>query len=321
MPALDGLLIVNKPIGPTSHDIVAVARRAIGTPKVGHTGTLDPAASGVLPLVLGRATRLARFLASDEKAYVASVRFGRTTDTYDAAGEVTSETGMVPERAALERALEGLVGTFDQTPPAYSAKKIDGVRAYALARRQAAVTPTPVAVTVHGLALVRFEPPIAELAVACSAGFYVRSLAHDLGQCLGTGAILDALIRVSAGRFTLAHSVPFERLTPENRDDLVTRIVPMEAALTHLPTVHLTEAGVRRVRHGQDVGPEDVLPPSSVSSVSSVSSAAVTSLSSARAASSGGTAPVALLGPDRRLVAIGGPAAVPGFLHASVVVG
>lgn len=296
---MDGLLIVNKPTGPTSHDVVARARRALGTSKVGHTGTLDPAASGVLPLVVGRATRLARFLASDEKGYRTTVRFGVTTDTYDAAGTVTSETGRAPAADDLARALEAFAGTFEQRPPAYSAKKIDGVRAYALARQHAPVAPKPVMVTVHRIALLRFDPPVAELELVCSAGFYVRSLAHDLGERLGTGAMLEGLVRISAGRFRLEDTVAFDALEPSRREELAARLIPMEAAVAHLPAVQLTEAGVRRVRHGQDIRPEDML-----------------SAPAAAAASA-----VGLFDAENRLIAVAGPGSRPGVLHGSVVLG
>jgi tRNA pseudouridine55 synthase len=295
-PEIDGLLVVNKPTGPTSHDIVARARRALGTRRIGHTGTLDPAASGVLPLVVGRATRLAQFLTASDKEYVATIRFGRTSDTYDAAGTVTSETGAVPDRAALADALARCTGTFEQTPPAYSAKKIDGVRSYALARDRAPVTPRPVKVTAHRLELVEWSPPLAVVRLACSAGFYVRSLAHDLGQELGTGALLEALVRTRSGAFTQATAVPLDAVTPERRDELRAALVPMEALLTDIASVTLSPEGVRRVRQGQDAGPAHML------------------------GSPAGTAPlVRLLGPDGRLVGLAAPAATPGFLHASVV--
>lgn len=306
MKDLDGLLIVNKPVGPTSHDVVARARRALGTAKVGHTGTLDPGASGVLPLVLGRATRLAQFLTSDEKEYVATVRFGRTTDTYDAAGVVTSDSGRTPQPDALARALDAFRGTFEQTPPAHSAKKIGGVRAYALARRNADVTPGAVAVTVHRLELVRFEPPLAELRLTSSAGFYVRSLAHDLGARVGAGAILEGLVRVRAGRFTLDEAVPFETLTPGERDRVVADVRPMATLLAHLPSAMLTETGVRRVRQGQDVGPEHMLsrPTALVTGDAGVSAS-----------------PTALYDAAGQLVGVGKSAGALGFLHAAVVLG
>jgi tRNA pseudouridine55 synthase len=209
-PAVNGVLVVDKPLGPTSHDVVARARRALGTPRVGHTGTLDPQATGVLPLVVGKATRLAQFLSASVKEYDALVAFGRATDTYDAAGAVTEETGRQPSAEAVEAALERFRGAFLQAPPAYSAKKVDGERAYARARRAEAVTPAPVAVTVERLELTGWDGDLVCLRVRASAGFYVRSLAHDLGAALGTGAHLAGLRRILAGAFTLDDAVPFE---------------------------------------------------------------------------------------------------------------
>jgi tRNA pseudouridine55 synthase len=178
---IDGVLVVHKSLGPTSHDVVATARRAVGFGKVGHTGTLDPNASGVLPLVVGRATRLAQHLTSTEKEYEATIRFGIETDTYDSTGQVRSESGEVPARGALDAALERFRGAFDQMPPAFSAKNIDGHRAYDLARRDRVVELAAVPVVAHHLELLSFDPPRARVRLVCSAGFYVRSLAYDLG--------------------------------------------------------------------------------------------------------------------------------------------
>ena len=193
-----GVLVVDKPTGPTSHDVVQVARRSFGA-RVGHTGTLDPLASGVLPLVLGRATRLARFMSAGEKTYEATVVFGRETDTYDAAGQTTAETGDAPAAEALAALVAALPGRRPQTPPAYSAKKIGGEAAHRLARRDAAVVPAPVEVEIHEATLLGVDGAEARLRLRVSAGFYVRSLAHDLGRQLGTGAHLGALRRVRVG--------------------------------------------------------------------------------------------------------------------------
>ena len=206
---MDGLLVIDKPSGPTSHEVVARVRRALGERRIGHTGTLDPAATGVLPLVLGRATRLARFLSASDKSYEAVVRLGVATDTYDGAGTPAgpSYQGALPSREAIDRALDAFRGTFLQQPPAYSAKKIDGRRSYSLARAAArsagdgiersstgaGALPTPVSVTTHSIVLVSVEGDRVTLNVSCSAGFYVRALAHDLGVRLGIGAhLLDA---------------------------------------------------------------------------------------------------------------------------------
>lgn len=252
MSQADGVLVVDKPAGPTSHDVVAVARRALRTPKVGHTGTLDPMATGVLVLVVGRATRLARYLAGDVKRYDAQVTFGRATDTYDALGATTVETGQHPDEATLVAALTGFTGAFQQTPPAYSAKKVGGEAAYKRARRDLPVALVPVAVVVHDLTLTHYADGVAALTVRASAGFYVRSLAHDLGVLLGTGAHLSALRRTQAGAFALAEAVSWEVLA-RGGDGAQAGLVPIDRLLPDLPGVVLSPGDAARARHGQSV--------------------------------------------------------------------
>ena len=186
----DGVLIVDKPQRLTSHDVVAAARRLLGESRIGHTGTLDPLATGVLPLALGRATRLVRFLTASDKDYDATIRFGLTTDSYDITGAETGRTDRVPSRDDLLRALESLRGEYLQTPPAYSAKKVEGRRAYDLARRDQAVALAPAPVRVARAELLDAAGAQARVASTCSAGFYVRSFAHALGEAVGTGACL-----------------------------------------------------------------------------------------------------------------------------------
>jgi tRNA pseudouridine55 synthase len=293
-PALDGVLVVDKSRGPTSHDVVARARRVLRTPRVGHLGTLDPMATGVLPLVVGRATRLAPYFPAENKVYEATVAFGRATDTYDAEGTTTGETGRQPSRAALEAALAPLRGTFLQQPPAYSAKKIGGVAAHTLARREAPVVLAPVAVTVDRLDLLDYTGGAARLRLAVRAGFYVRSLAHDLGVSLGTGAHLAALRRLESAGFRLEGAVTWEELVTGSPEALAARVVPVDALLPELPAVTLAPAHVAWVRHGRDVpgGP-------------GVASAV----------------PYRLVDGDGRLVALARPAAQPGLLHPVLVVG
>jgi tRNA pseudouridine55 synthase len=296
---VDGLLVIDKPEGPTSHDIVARIRRLFRSPRVGHTGTLDPMATGVLPLLLGKATRLARFLTSDRKRYEAVVRLGLATDTYDRLGEPigpASTPTVAPE--IVEAALDRFRGRIVQTPPAYSAKKIAGEAAYKRARRGEAVTPAPVPVDVFNLALVGVDPAAAAvtLAIECSAGFYVRALAHDLGVALGCGAHLTALRRTASGEWTLDRAVPME-VCERDPEAARARLVPLSGLLTGVPGVQLTETGVARVGHGQAVRPVDL----------------VASLASWPA---GG--PVRLLGPDGALLALAEPAA-DGSLHPALV--
>lgn len=249
----DGVLVVDKSRGPTSHDVVAVARRALATSRVGHTGTLDPMATGVVVLLAGRATRLARFMTHDVKAYEAEVTFGRATDTYDAEGAVTLDTGRHPEADDLTAALAQLAARREQVPPAYSAKKVDGEVAYKAARRDAPLVLAPVAVAIHALRLDRFAAGVATLSLRVSAGFYVRSLAHDLGALLGTGAHLSALRRTTAGAFGLDGAVTFEALKAAPRGGLRDQVRPLETLLPDLPAVPLSVDLAARVCHGQTV--------------------------------------------------------------------
>lgn len=259
---MDGVLVIDKPAGPTSHDVVATIRRLLRLEKVGHTGTLDPMATGVLPLVIGRATRLAQFLSAADKTYEAEIRLGITTDTWDAAGASIAprEPAEVPtpDPEAIRAALSEFSGSFLQAPPPYSAKKIEGTRAYTLARRNVAVEPRPVRVTVHDLTLESVAGDRVRLRVSCSAGFYVRSLAHELGLRLGTGAHLASLRRTRSGEFALCDTVTLASVdaSPAAAAD---RIVPMERLLTTLPGVTVTPLGAQRVAHGNQLSPSHIL--------------------------------------------------------------
>jgi tRNA pseudouridine55 synthase len=251
--ALEGGLVVDKPVGPTSHDVVAVARRALGQPRIGHTGTLDPLATGVLPLLLGRATRLAQFLAPSDKTYLATIQFGQATSSYDAAGEPVGPARAVSlDPAEVDAALAFFRGRQMQAPPAVSAKRVGGQRAYDLARRDQPVVLTPVEVEVTELALVDHGQATATVRVTCSAGFYVRSLAHDLGIRLGVGAHLTALRRERSGRSTLADSVGLDRLA-EGPAAVARQICPMADLLPDWPVLALSSDQVGRVGHGQAV--------------------------------------------------------------------
>ena len=255
---MNGVLVVDKPSGITSHDVVAVARRALGERGIGHTGTLDPMATGVLPLAIGKATRLVRFLTASDKDYDAVIRFGRTTDSYDATGTTTAESPMRPTRTAVEFGLLALSGSYEQMPPPYSAKKVDGRRAYALARRDEPVELKPAAVNVSRAVLTAFDDDTASVSLTCSAGFYVRSFAHELGRMLGCGACLDALRRTRSGEFTLASAVGFDRLAGSGGDPLTQlrdAIVEPAGLLPDLPAVQVTPEGLSWVSHGRDLGP------------------------------------------------------------------
>ena len=250
---MNGALIVDKPAGPSSHDVVALARRAIGVKRIGHTGTLDPLATGVLVLLVGRATRLAQFLNADDKEYIAGVRLGLETESGDAETRavMSADTPLAVDCSAadVEDALADFRGTYWQTPPAVSAKKIAGTRAYVLARRHERVELKPVEVTVRELELLSYASGLAGMRVVCSAGFYVRALARDLGRRLGCGAHLETLRRTRAGRFGLDGAVTLDALVAE-QTRAVERLLPMHAILADMPAVTLTEQETQRAAHG-----------------------------------------------------------------------
>lgn len=245
------VLVVDKPIGPTSHDVVAAVRRAMGIDRIGHTGTLDPLASGVLALVLGKATRLASLLTASEKEYVARVRFGATSATYDAEpGAVQPGAGPAPATIEpIAAALPAFVGTYLQQPPPFSAKKVGGVPAYKLARKNKPVEIKPAQVTVHELEALDYAGGVASLRLVCSSGFYVRSLAHDLGERLGCGAYLDGLVRTRAGEFRLEDAVPLADIV-NDPEAARGRMIASDRLLTGLPGVTLNDDGLQRVGHG-----------------------------------------------------------------------
>jgi tRNA pseudouridine55 synthase len=268
-PGLDGILVIDKPIGPTSHDIVALVRRLAATKRVGHGGTLDPFASGVLPVFLGRATRVVEFHLADRKRYRATVCFGASSSTDDLEGEMTPATGPAPARDAAEAALPGLTGTIQQRPPAYSAIKLGGRRAYAMARAGEAVELQPREVTIHELTMIDWDGsdpdrPIAILDVTCSAGTYVRALARDLGERLGNAAYLGALRRTAAGQFaeTDAHSLDALRAAAgAGSADLEALLRPIDTGLDRFPEVPLSPAEVDAVARGQFIRPAAGFPP------------------------------------------------------------
>jgi tRNA pseudouridine55 synthase len=262
---MDGLLIIDKPSGPTSHDVVARIRRVLRERRIGHTGTLDPMATGVLPLVVGRATRLARFLSTSDKSYEAVIRLGVSTDTADAEGTPTGpvHVGPMPPCELIDRALDEFRGSFHQQPPAFSAKKIDGKRSHRLARATAGsifpALPALASVSVYRLEIVSAEADWVTLSLDCSAGFYVRSLAHDLGQRLGTGGHLASLRRTRSGECSLDEAI---ELGPAERDAAGTAaaVIPLSRMLSGWATVVLTPDGVVRATHGRDLRPADIEP-------------------------------------------------------------
>jgi tRNA pseudouridine55 synthase len=249
-----GLLLIDKPAGPTSHDVVATVRRGAGEKRVGHAGTLDPLATGLLVLCLGAATRLSEYLIAKDKAYTARVRFGVSTNTYDADGAVTATGDVLPTRERVEATLAQFRGTFQQQPPAFSAIKRGGQKAYELARRGETVALEPRSITVYQLQITGWSPPDCTLDVTCSAGTYIRSLAHDLGQALGCGAHLAALRRIGSGHFQIEEAVALEALKAAFAAKEWQRyLLPMDSAVRDWPEVHLTERDARRIYNGQSV--------------------------------------------------------------------
>jgi tRNA pseudouridine55 synthase len=254
----DGVLPVDKPVGPTSHDVVRVVRRALRTRRVGHTGTLDPFASGLLLLCIGPATRAAEYLSGLDKRYHATLRLGIATDTDDVTGAVIAEhdAGSVT-RAAVEQVLAGMRGDVLQRPPAYSAKKRAGERAYAAARAGRPLELEPVRVRIHELRIIAFAPPHVELDVHCGSGTYIRAIARDLGDALGVGAHLSALRRTAVGPHSVDDAVPLDAL--DDTDRLAAAFIPTLAALRHLPRVDLDEAQVIDIRHGRAIRTDEVV--------------------------------------------------------------
>lgn len=247
-----GLLLIDKPIGPTSHDVVAHVRRGAKERQVGHAGTLDPLATGLLVVCVGTTTRLSEYLLNKNKRYLAHVRLGQTTNTYDADGEITASMDTLPERATVEAALESFRGPIQQRPPAFSAIKRGGRKMYDLARRGEAVELEPRPVTIHHLQLVEWSPPVCVLEVLVSAGTYIRSLAHDLGQRLGCGAHLAALRRTHSGHFDVAEAVTLEALQAEFAAGIwAARLKSPAAAVPDWPAVSLSAEEARRVQNGQ----------------------------------------------------------------------
>ncbi len=263
----DGVLPVDKPVGPTSHDIVDAARRALGTRRVGHTGTLDPFASGLLLLCVERATRLAEYLSGLPKTYIATVRLGTTTDTDDRTGETmsTSEGWRELDGRSVEQALAGFVGPLRQVPPAYSAKKVGGERMYRRARRGERVELAPVAVQIHRIEVLGLDLPDVEFEVECSSGTYVRALARDLGEALGTGAHLTALRRTRIGPHDVAGAVPADALG--SAVTVGRAWLSPAVALAHLPAAEVDAGAAAEIVHGAAVDAPEGTPASGIVAV------------------------------------------------------
>ena len=269
-----GALLVDKPSGPTSHDVVARVRRALGTRAVGHTGTLDPFATGLLVILVGRATRLARFVEQQAKTYLATVRLGVRTSTDDLTGDVLAGgteraggagelTGGLPSRHEVETALRGFLGSQRQRPPAFSAKRVAGERSYAKARRGEAVELAEVDILVHAMELIGYDYPDLQFRTTVSAGTYVRAIGRDLGERLGTGAHLTALRRLAIGPLSVEEAVPLDAITAAG-------LRPPLSVLGHLARIDVTEEDAKALGYGQAVRRSGgQWPPTSIAAVAS----------------------------------------------------
>jgi tRNA pseudouridine55 synthase len=251
---MNGLLILDKPAGMTSHDVVAIVRRATGERSVGHLGTLDPMATGVLPLLLGKYTRLAQFFGQAEKSYSGTIRFGFATDTFDADGERAGEAVLLTKSLEELRELAARFhGEMDQVPPVFSAKKINGVPAYKLARAGKDVPVKAARITIREFELLELEGDIARFVMRVSAGGYVRSVAHELGALAGCGAHLASLRRTQAGAFGLEQAITVEELKRMTPEEVEARLPHPRSLLLEMPSVTVDEQTAGRIRNGMQV--------------------------------------------------------------------
>jgi tRNA pseudouridine55 synthase len=253
--AISGVLVVDKPVGMTSHDVVQAIRGGTGLRRAGHTGTLDPRASGVLVILVGPAVRLSEFVSASDKRYQAIIRLGSTTDTFDADGKFThSDEPVNVTEEQFEKVLSTFIGEIEQTPPPYSAVKVQGRKAYEMARQGEEVDLAPRKITVHHLEVLEWAPPEVVIDVHCSSGTYVRSLANDLGTALGCGAYLVGLRRTKSGRFSLRDATPLRKLQEAfHAGNWYQYLIPAAEALAEWPAVELNPDEVEDVRHGHRV--------------------------------------------------------------------
>ena len=259
--AISGVLVVDKPVGLTSHDVVQIIRKGTNIRRAGHTGTLDPRASGVLVVLLGPAVRLSEYVSASDKRYQAVIRLGQSTDTYDAEGRITGGSSPVNiTEDQFENELKAFIGEIEQVPPPYSAIKVKGKKAYDMARDGEEFDLAPRSIHVYNLDLLEWAPPEAVVDVYCSSGTYVRSLAHDLGEKLGCGAHLVGLRRTKSGRFTLRDAVPLRKLRESfDAGNWYQYLIPAAEALSDWPALELTNEQVEAVRHGIRI-PSPALP-------------------------------------------------------------
>jgi len=252
--AISGVLVVDKPVGMTSHDVVQAIRKGSNIRRAGHTGTLDPRASGVLVVLVGPAVRLSEYVSASDKRYQAVLMLGTTTDTYDADGKTTSSSPVNVTEEQFDTELQKFVGQIEQVPPPYSAVKVQGRKAYEMARKGEEVELEPRIINVYSLELLEWAPPEVVIDVNCSSGTYVRSLVNDLGERLGCGATLTGLRRTKSGRFTLRDAVPLRKLNEAFANGTWYQyLIPAAEALTDWPTIDLEQEQVEALRHGHRI--------------------------------------------------------------------
>jgi tRNA pseudouridine55 synthase len=252
--AISGVLVVDKPVGLTSHDVVQVVRNGTNIRRAGHTGTLDPRASGVLVILLGPAVRLSEYVSASDKRYQAVIRLGTRTDTYDSEGTILRTSPVDITEEQFKTSLAKFIGEIEQVPPPYSAIKVQGRHAYDMARNGEDVELAPRKIKVYNLDLLEWAPPEVVIDVYCSSGTYVRSLAHDVGEDLGCGAHLIGLRRTKSGRFSLRDAVPLNKLREAfEQGTWYQYLIPAAEALTEWPAVELTQEQMETIRHGNRV--------------------------------------------------------------------
>ncbi len=254
---ISGVLVVDKPVGLTSHEVVQIIRRGTNIRRAGHTGTLDPRASGVLVVLIGPAVRLSEYVSASDKRYQAVIQLGTATDTYDADGQVLSTKLVNISEDEFEEALQSFVGEIEQVPPPYSAVKVKGRKAYDMARKGEEVDLAPRKITVYSLELLEWAPPEVVIDVYCSSGTYIRSLANDLGKMLGCGAHLVGLRRTKSGRFTLRDAAPLRKLREAfDNGTWYQYLIPAAEALSDWPAIELTSEQIEAIRHGHRIPAE-----------------------------------------------------------------
>ncbi len=248
-----GYLLIDKPEGYTSHDVVAIVRRTLGVRQVGHTGTLDPIATGVLPICVGRATRMSEYLLADDKEYTATLQLGIRTDTYDRQGEVLGEAEVSISKERILDLLTAMIGRQKQVPPMFSAKKVGGKKLYDLARQGIEVERKPNDITIHALELIAFDPPLITIRAYVSKGTYIRSIVHDIGETLGCGAMMTALQRTRSGPFRIDQCTSLESLQALTMEEIGAKMLPIDTALLRVEAVRVKEALSKMLINGREI--------------------------------------------------------------------